>query len=60
MSKEATQSQFPTKDEFILAMRKHKDYKRQWIAEMDVKLAAIEEQLKLNSESYDATVALYD
>lgn len=50
MKEKVTKSKFPSKDEFILALRKHKEHKRQWIAAMDVKLAAIEERLKQGND----------
>lgn len=35
-----------TPTQFILALRKYRERKRLWQAEMDTKLAAIEERLK--------------
>ena len=47
----------PTKEDFILELRRHKARKRQWEAEMDVKLAAIEERLKQNPVNINLDVA---
>ena len=37
---------FPTKEEFIKELRRYKEWKKQWEAEMRSRLPEIEEQLR--------------